>query len=166
MSNVSIAEKVRMVAEGITNDAGLELVHVEAVGSKDNPSVRIYVDKPEGITHDDCSEVSVKVGNVLDERDLISSQYTLEVSSPGIERGLYKLDDFRKFAGQLVKIKTYKPIDGQRNFLGKIAGTENEEVLIDDRSVGSTRILFDLIKKANLKADFDKDLNRAGKPGA
>ena len=76
----------------------LELVHAEVAGPEGHPIVRFFIDKPGGVTHEDCSEVSLHLGTMLDVEDFIHSSYTLEVSSPGLERGLYKLADYERFA--------------------------------------------------------------------
>src|SRR6266480_5545741 len=116
MNPRSIAERVREIAERVAIDHGLELVHSEVAGPDNKPIVRIFIDKPNGVTHQDCSEVSLHVGTVLDVEDFIHASYTLEVSSPGLERGLYKRADYERFAGSFAKVKTRKPIAGQHNF--------------------------------------------------
>jgi ribosome maturation factor RimP len=93
----SIAGKIREIALKAASDRGLEFVHSEIAGTKRNAVVRIFVDKPGGVTIDDCSTLSRDVEAVLDELDVIPSAYVLEVSSPGLERELYSIDDFRKF---------------------------------------------------------------------
>ena len=95
----SIEERVQAIAERVAIDRGLELVHAEVAGPDNKPIVRIFIDKPNGVTHQDCSEVSLHVGTILDVEDFIHASYTLEVSSPGIERGLYKRQDYERFAG-------------------------------------------------------------------
>ncbi len=162
VDNFSVTEKVREVAKTVIVDKRLELVHVEVVGSSKKPSVRIFIDSENGITHDDCSGVSTRIGEILDERDFISSAYVLEVSSPGIERGLYSLPDFQRFIGHRAKVKTKGPIDGQRNFLGRIEGVEEQEIVFEDRTTGLVQIPFDKIKRANLDIDFKEDFKRAG----
>ena len=99
----SIEGRVREVAERAAVERGLELVHVELAGGARAPVVRVFIDKPGGVTHEDCSEVSRHIGTVLDVEDFIPEAYTLEVSSPGLERGLYSLADFERFAGHLAK---------------------------------------------------------------
>jgi ribosome maturation factor RimP len=113
------------------------------------------------VTHEDCSEVSLHLGTILDVEDFIHSSYTLEVSSPGIERGLYKRADFERFAGSLARMKTQKPIGTQRNFRGRLLGVDGEDVLFDDRTSGSLRIPLDTIAKANLEIDVDEEFRRA-----
>jgi len=161
MGSSSIEDRVRAIAERAAIDRGLELVHAEVAGPENKPVVRIFIDKPDGVTHQDCSEVSLHVGTILDVEDFIHASYTLEVSSPGIERGLYKPQDYDRFAGSLAKLKTRKPINGQRNFRGQVVGIEGDNVLFDDRTNGRVQIPFDTIVKANLELDVDQEFKRA-----
>ena len=162
MANESIAERVQELAERVAIDHGLELVHAEVAGPENKPIVRIFIDKPQGVTHEDCSEVSMHLGTILDVEDFIHASYTLEVSSPGLERGLYKRADFERFAGSNAKMKTRQPIDGQRNFRGRLLGVESNDVLFEDRTSGQVRVPLDTITKANLEVDVSEDLRRAG----
>src|SRR5438034_6099965 len=133
MDSSSVVERVCQVAEQAAIDHGVELVHAEVAGPEGHPIVRVFIDKPGGVTHDDCSGVSTQIGTVLDVDDFIHSAYTLEVSSPGIERGLYKLADYERFAGSQAKLKTRVAIASQRNFRGRIIGVEGNSVVFEDR---------------------------------
>lgn len=157
----SIEGRVRGIAERAATERGLELVHVEFAGGARSPVVRVFIDKPGGVTHGDCSEVSRHIGTVLDVEDFIPDTYTLEVSSPGLERGLYGLADFERFAGKPAKAKTRGSIGGQRNFRGRIEGVEGDEVLFEDRTSGRVRIPFAEIAKANLEIDVDEEFRVA-----
>ena len=161
MGSSSVVDRVQSIAERVVVDHGLELVHAEVAGPDNKPIVRIFIDKPNGVTHQDCSEVSLHIGTILDVEDFIHASYTLEVSSPGIERGLYKRQDYERFAGSSAKVKTRKPINGQRNFRGRLLGIDGEEVIFDDRTSGQVRIAFDLIAKANLEIDVEQEFKRA-----
>jgi ribosome maturation factor RimP len=161
MGNSSIAERVQEIAERVAIDHGLELVHAEVAGPDNKPIVRVFIDKPQGVTHDDCSEVSTHIGTILDVEDFIHASYTLEVSSPGLERGLYKRADYERFAGSNAKLNTRQPIDGQRNFRGRLLGIEGDEIVFDDRTNGRVQIPLDLIRKANLEVDVEEELRRA-----
>src|SRR4030095_10278820 len=132
----SIADKVQEIAERVAIDHGLELVHTEVAGPENKPIVRVFIDKPQGVTHDDCSQVSIHLGTILDVEDFIHSSYTLEVSSPGLNRGLYKRTDYERFVGSPAKLKTRAAIDGQRNFRGSLMGLDGNDVLFDDRTSG------------------------------
>lgn len=161
MASSSVEERVRAIADRVAIDHGLELVHAEVAGPDNKPIVRIFVDKPNGVTHQDCAEVSLHVGTVLDVEDFIHASYTLEVSSPGIERGLYKLGDYDRFAGSLAKLRTRKPVNGQRNFRGRLLGIDGEDVLIEDRTSGRVTVPFETIAKANLEMDVNAEFKRA-----
>jgi len=136
-------------------------VHAEVAGPENKPLVRIFIDKPAGVTHQDCAAVSLHVGTILDVEDFIHSAYTLEVSSPGLDRGLYKPADYKRFAGSLAKMKTHRPVGGQRNFRGRLLGLQGEEVLFDDRTSGQVRVPLASIAKANLEIDVEQEFRRA-----
>ena len=161
MASSSVEERVQAIAERVAIDHGLELVHSEVAGPDNKPIVRIFIDKPNGVTHQDCSEVSLHVGTVLDVEDFIHASYTLEVSSPGLERGLYKRQDYERFAGSLARIRTRGAINGQRNFRGRLLGMDGEEVLFEDRTSGRLKVALDSIVKANLELDVELEFRRA-----
>jgi ribosome maturation factor RimP len=142
------------IIERVAAREGLELVHWETVGPRNNFVLRIYIDKPGGVNHGDCEKVSNQVGTLLDVEDLIANRYTLEVSSPGIERGLYKRADYERFAGNRVKIKLFAPLGGQRNFRGTLVGIGGDTVSIDTDSAGRIEIPYEQIAKANIEYEF------------
>ncbi|MDL1965516.1 MAG: ribosome maturation factor RimP [Candidatus Desulfofervidus auxilii] len=148
-----IIKKVKELVMPILGDEGLELVDVEFQREKQGWVLRVYIDKPGGVTLDDCTDISYQLSAVLDVEDLIDTSYTLEVSSPGLTRPLKELSDYERYKGQLVKIKTYKPIDGKKVFRGKLIGLENEIVKIEDEK-GEHEIPFEIIAKANLNLEF------------
>jgi ribosome maturation factor RimP len=162
----SVAERVREIAEQAAIDHGVELVHAEVAGPEGHPIVRLFIDKPEGVTHDDCSKVSHQVSTVLDVEDFIHSAYVLEVSSPGLERGLYKRADYERFTGSPAKIKARSPINGQRNFRGRILGVDDDRVIFLDLTGGRVEIPLDGIVKANLEADVESEFRLARDPAA
>jgi ribosome maturation factor RimP len=132
-------------------------------------AVRVFIDKLDEsgnstVTHEDCSNVSFHIGTILDVEDFIAPAYTLEVSSPGIERPLFNLKEYERFAGKLAKLKTRQPINEQRNFRGRIVGVSAENVLFDDKTNGQLTIPFSIIVKGNLEFDFEEELKRGGKP--
>ncbi|HEX8473113.1 MAG TPA: ribosome maturation factor RimP [Pyrinomonadaceae bacterium] len=161
MDGDSIVQRVREIAERAVTERGLEHVHTEVGASGRAAVVRIFIDKPGGVTHEDCSAVSLHVGTLLDVEDFIHSAYTLEVSSPGLERGLYKREDYQRFAGQSAKIKSRVPVNGQRNFRGRIVGLESDKVVFDDKTNGRVEIPFEGIVKANLEIDVEEEFRRA-----
>jgi ribosome maturation factor RimP len=161
MSAGSIEKRVGEIVERITNDGGLELVHVEVAGPEGKPIIRIFIDKPGGVTHQDCATVSSELGTILEVEDFIRTPYTLEVSSPGLERGLYKQEDYSRFAGKMAKVKTRVPVNGQRNFRGRIEGLDGSEIVFDDKISGIVRFPFDTVVKANLEIDVEEEFRRA-----
>lgn len=160
MDKREIAEKLTEIAQKIVDKHNLELVRAEAVGSVKNPTVRVFIDKPSGVSHEDCAAVSRDLSAVLDEKDFISSAYLLEVSSPGLERELYSLKDFEKFAGNLAKVRTKSPIEGQRNFRGRIKAVEGKDIVFTDKINGDVRFTFEAVAKANLEIDIEEEFRR------
>jgi ribosome maturation factor RimP len=156
-----VAERVRAIAEQAASDHRVELVHAEVAGPEGHPIVRLFIDKPGGVTHDDCAKVSLQVSTVLDVEDFIHSAYVLEVSSPGLERGLYKRADYERFTGSQAKLKARSPINGQRNFRGRILGVEDDHVIVDDKASGRVEIPLAGIVKANLEADVEGEFRLA-----
>jgi ribosome maturation factor RimP len=157
----SIEGRVREIARRAAEERGLELVHVEFAGGARAPAVRVFIDKPGGVTHADCSEVSTHLGTVLDVEDFIPAAYTLEVSSPGLERGLYNRGDFERFAGRLAKMKARNPVNGQRNFRGRIEGVEGDDILFEDKTTGRVRVPLSEVAKANLEIDVEEEFRLA-----
>jgi ribosome maturation factor RimP len=156
----SIAERIDKIATAAAGENSVEFVHSEIVGSKRNMTVRIYIDKPEGVTLEDCSTVSRAIETVIDADDFIPSSYVLEVSSPGLERPLFTVQDFEKFAGKKAKVKTSGPINEQANFNGRIISVEGSEIIFEDKTNGEVRIPFDKVAKANLKVDLAEEFKK------
>ena len=155
-----IEEKVREAAVRVTEENNLELVRAEVAGSGKKLVVRVFIDKEGGVMHEDCSAVSRELEKIFDAEDFIPAAYTLEVSSPGLERELYSLKDFEKFAGSLAKVKLNAAIDGQKNFRGRIVGIENDEIVFDDKIRGTARFSYGAVAKANLEIDLEEEFKR------
>jgi len=160
MGSVSIEEQIREIATTLANENALELVHAEVAGSKRNPSVRIFIDKEGGVTIEDCTNFSRKIEAVLDADDFIPTAYVLEVSSPGLERELYSLQDFIKFSGSLAKVKTNQPINGQKTFSGRIVSVKGAEIIFFDKTNGEVSFPYNAVAKANLEIDLEEELKR------
>jgi len=142
-------EVVRALIEPVLVYAGMELIEVEYGREPSGATLRLIIDKPGGVTIDDCSDISRLAGDLLDAKDFVPGSYNLEVSSPGINRLLKKKDDFERFAGQKVLIKTRELIDGRRNFKGILNGTRDDFIVISsEKTVFS--IPFKLLAKARL----------------
>ena len=151
MSRQLIAAKIETIAEEVTASAGIELVEVEFKGTGRNHLLRVYVDKPEGVTHEDCQRISDLMGEKLDAGNIIDGQYTLEISSPGVERKLKKAKDFERFIGQPVKIFLKEPLEGKKMFEGSLKAFADQIVMLDVSGQGDVAIPFERIDRANLK---------------
>ncbi len=125
-------EKVREVAERVASSSGLEIVEIDLRGGGKARMLRIVIDKPDGVTHDDCANLSREVGTILDVEDAVpGGSYTLEVSSPGLDRKLLKASDYERFAGSRVKLMTRQPVNGNRHFEGKLESFHDGRLMLD-----------------------------------
>ena len=122
---------LRAMLEPAVQALGFELVDTELSGGAGHSVLRVYIDRPQGINVDDCAKVSRQVSAILDVEDPIAGQYMLEVSSPGLDRPLVRREDFVRFQGETVKLKTHEPIMGRRNFTGRLTAVEGERVIVD-----------------------------------
>lgn len=157
----SVIEQVREIAARAAEESGLEFVYAETVGANKNLTIRVFIDKKGGVTHEDCALISRNIETILDDGDFFPAAYLLEVSSPGLERGLYSLKDFEKFVGHPAKVKTETPIDGQKNFRGRIIGIKDEAVIFEDKTKGTVCFPYSTVAKANLEIDLEQELKRA-----
>jgi ribosome maturation factor RimP len=125
-------DQVRGIVERVASSQGLEVVEVELRGGGKARMLRIFIDKPAGVTHEDCANVSREVGTILDVEDAIpGGQYTLEVSSPGLDRKLSRPADFERFRGSRVKLTTRDEIKGNRHFEGRLEQFESGRLTLD-----------------------------------
>jgi len=159
-------DKVREIAQRVADSSGLELVDVELRGGGKARMLRIYIDKPGGVTHDDCSNFTREVGTIFDVEDTIpGGSYTLEVSSPGLDRKLLKPSDYARFLGSLVKLTTRNPVVGSRHFEGRLKSFSSGRIELelrpdkmqkDEAADAGTSVEIDLdnIEKANLVPEF------------
>jgi ribosome maturation factor RimP len=151
----TIASKIEEIARRVAEPEGLEVVEVEVKGGGAHRFVRISIDKPEGVTHGDCEQVSLQVGTILDVEDVVpGGRYTLEVSSPGVERKLLQPKDYQRFQGKKAKITLRDPLEGRRNWDGTLAGFENGEISLETQPGKTIRFPFDQVQKANLKFEW------------
>src|SRR5208283_5824703 len=117
----AITAKVTEVAERVAQTENIEIVEVQFLGGGNGRLLRIFIDKPEGVSHADCEFISHQVGTILDVEDVVpGAGYTLEVSSPGVERKLTKPRDFERFVGQKVKVALRQPVENQRHWVGAL----------------------------------------------
>jgi ribosome maturation factor RimP len=151
-------EQVRAIAERVAASSGLEVVEVEFRGGGKSRMLRIFIDKPGGVTHEDCANLSREVGTILDVEDAIPGSYVLEVSSPGLDRKLVRPQDYERFIGSRVKLTTREPVNGNRHFQGRLESFRDGRLTLDLTMAGKKqaaapeRVEFDLasVEKANL----------------
>src|SRR5579862_6793788 len=125
-------DRVREVVERVAASRGLEVVEVELRGGGKARMLRIVIDKPSGVTHEDCANVSREVGTILDVEDAVpGGSYLLEVSSPGLDRKLLRAADYERFLGSRVKLTTREPVDGSRNFEGRLESVDGNRITVD-----------------------------------
>ncbi|MCR4841849.1 MAG: ribosome maturation factor RimP [Eubacterium sp.] len=133
MSKASVYEdKTRQYIAPVLEGTPITLVDVEFVKESSNYYLRVYIDKPGGVTIEDCETVSRAYNTILDEKDYIEEVYTFEVSSPGLERPLKKDSDLEMSIGKLVRIKTYKKIDNQKEFVGYLKSFDDDNINIEE----------------------------------
>jgi ribosome maturation factor RimP len=150
-------ESVRTVAERVTADRAFELVDVEVQRAGGQQIVRLFVDKPGGVGLDDLQSVSDEVSAVLDAEDPIAGSYTLEVSSPGLDRPLRSEADYRRFVGRLAKLSSYELVDGRRHWTGRIASCEDGVITLDLEKEGlEARIPWAKIAHGRLEVEFPR----------
>ena len=137
--------------EPVVDGMGYELVRVLTIGAK-NPTLQVMIDRKDGkdVTVDDCAAVSRRLSDVLDEKDPIESQYSLEVSSPGIDRPLTKPEHFARFSGYEAKIETSTVIEGRKRFKGRISGIDDKNNIAFEMDGTEYVIPFDEVAKAKI----------------
>jgi ribosome maturation factor RimP len=151
----TVASKIEEIAHRVAGSEGLEVVEVEVKGGGNQRFVRISIDKPEGVTHGDCELISQQVGTILDVEDVVpGGHYTLEVSSPGVERKLLKPQDYQRFQGRKAKITLRDAVEGRRNWEGILAGFENGDVALETQPGTTLRFPLSQVQKAHLKFEW------------
>ncbi len=151
----SVASKIEEIANRVAESEGIEVVEVEVKGGGQHRFVRISIDKPEGVSHADCELISQQVGTILDIEDVVpGGRYTLEVSSPGVERKLLKPHDYQRFQGKKAKVTLREPVEGRRSWEGTLAGIEDGLIRLDREGGDPVRFPFEQVQKANLKFEW------------
>jgi ribosome maturation factor RimP len=153
MPRQEVINKLTMLAEEVAEDNDVELVDVELLGSGRKSILRVFIDREGGVGLDDCRKVSRQLEALLDVEDPIPGSYTLEVSSPGIDRPLKKIEDFVKYKGRKVKIVTKDKIDDQSYFVGTINDVWDSNIMIELKKE-TISVPFETIKKATLEIEF------------
>jgi|SRR5207247_8890 len=157
----SVVEQVRSVATRVAAGYGLEIFEVQFRREAPGMILRVQIDRPgpaasaeESVSVEDCARVSRDLSAVLDVEDVVPTAYTLEVSSPGLDRALRRPDDYRRFAGRRAKVVMRERVDGQGFFKGRLGGVDGAEVVIDADDGRTHRVPLNLIARANLEVEF------------
>ena len=154
-SREALIAKVTEIAQRAGSADNIEVVEVEFAGSGRARILRIFIDKPTGITHADCELISQRVEEVLDAEDLVpGDHYNLEVSSPGVERKLVRPADYTRFAGQKAKIVLTEAVENQKHWEGTLRGLEGDAVALEASAGRVVHIPLARIRKANLKFEW------------
>ncbi len=162
MSDMGVElDRIRQVVEEIVQSEGYELVDVELKGVGQTRILRIFIDRTEGISHSDCGLISEQVGTVLEVENIIPSSYTLEVSSPGLDRKLVKDSDYERFEGSLAKVQTKFPLNNQKVFKGRLRGLHGDKVQVELEGGELLELPLDVIKEARLEVDWPLEKTRA-----
>jgi ribosome maturation factor RimP len=156
-----IVEKVRDLAGRVAAGRGLEIFDVQFRREAPGMVLRIQIDRPgpaataeDSVSVEDCADISRELSAILDVEDVVPTAYTLEVSSPGLDRPLRRPDDYRRFTGRLAKIVVREKVEGQGFFRGKLAGLDGDDVLIQGDDRKTHRVPIAAIARANLEVEF------------
>jgi ribosome maturation factor RimP len=151
----AVTAKIQEIAERVGSSEGIEIVEVQLLGGGGSRLLRIFIDKPLGVTHADCESISQQVGTILDIEDVVpGARYTLEVSSPGVERKLTKPREFERFVGRKVKVVLRQPVENQRHWVGALTGFAEGIVTLEPSPGKSVQFPLDQVEKANLKFEW------------
>lgn len=148
------ATRVAELIEPSVAALGYELVGVEYLPQGKHSVVRVYIDHEDGIRVEDCEQASRQISGVLDVEDPIAGQFVLEVSSPGMDRPLFKAEHYARFGGEMAEIRLRTPRQGQRKFTGRLAGVENDCVLLELENGEQVDLPIDDIERARLKPEW------------
>src|ERR1700680_920352 len=154
-----IVAKITQIAQRAGDPEGIEIVDVQLLGAGRGRVLRIFIDRAnagnQGVSHADCEFISQQVGTIIDVEDVIpGDSYTLEVSSPGLERKLFKEKDFERFAGQKAKVILREPVENQRRWEGKLAGISDGIVALEPSDGRVIHFPLTQVEKANLKFEW------------
>jgi ribosome maturation factor RimP len=153
--NQALVDKVIEIVEHAGRQSGIEAVEVKWAGAGGSRLLRIYIDKPEGVTHADCEMISESVSNVLDAENLVpGGRYTLEVSSPGVERKLSRPRDFERFTGQKIKVVLKEAVENRKVWDGKLASFAEGTITLQPDRGEPVQFPLELVERANLKFEW------------
>jgi ribosome maturation factor RimP len=154
MEKSEIMAKVSALGARVLQGLGMELVDVNLERQRSGWFLRYFIDRPGGVTLDDCQEASRQLGAELDVEDLIQGRYTLEVSSPGLDRPLRTEEDYHRFLGRLVVLHTFEPVERRRHFVGRLQSYEGGIVVIEEKDGRRWEIPRGAISKARLEVEI------------
>jgi ribosome maturation factor RimP len=161
MGAETVVDKVRAIAERVAGGYGLEIFDVQFRREAPGMVLRVRLDRPgpalkeeECVSVADCANVSRDLSAIFDVEEIVPTAYTLEVSSPGLDRPLRGIDDYRRFTGRLAKVVMREKVDGQGFFRGRLSGVDGQDVLIDGEDGRSHRVPHAVITRANLEVEF------------
>ena len=147
-------DRIREIARGILEHSGMELIHLEMKREPGGLLLRLYIDKEGGVTLDDCVAMSRQISAQLDVEDPIDGRYTLEVSSPGLDRPLYSDRDYTRFTGRRIRLSTVVPLEGRRNFQGRLEGLADGSVTLTLEDGHRVTIPREQVAKARLEIEI------------
>jgi ribosome maturation factor RimP len=151
----AVVEKIQAIAERVAASEGLEIVDVQLLGGGGGRVLRLFIDKPEGVSHADCELMSQQVGTILDVEDIIpGGKYTLEVSSPGVERKLSRPRDFERFTGQKIKVTLREPLEEKTHWMGMLNSFSNGLITLEPSPGKTIQFPLEQVEKANLKFEW------------
>jgi ribosome maturation factor RimP len=159
----TVVEKIQVIAERVAASEGLEIVDVQLLGGGGTRVLRIFidrtagggVDKPEGVTHADCELMTQQVGTILDVEDIIpGGKYTLEVSSPGVERKLSRPREFERFAGKKIKVTLREPVEEKTHWIGTLNSFSEGIITLEPAPGKTIQFPLEQVEKANLKFEW------------
>jgi len=155
VEETGLVQRITEIGEEAAMGTGIEIAEVQLRGAGRARLLRVYIDKPGGVTHGDCELISRKMGDLLDERDAVPGEsYTLEVSSPGVERQLSKPRDFERVVGQKIRLSVRDPIEGQARFEGRLAQFASDTLEVEIAPGQSVHVPLQQVQKANLKFEW------------
>jgi ribosome maturation factor RimP len=148
-------QRITELSEQAALDTGIEIAEIQLRGAGRSRLLRVYIDKPSGVTHADCELISRNLGKLLDDEDAVPGEsYTLEVSSPGLDRNLSKPRDFERVVGQKIRVGVQEPIEGQRWFEGKLARLADGVLELETGPEHMVRVPLGQVQKAKLKFEW------------
>jgi len=154
-------EQIRAIAERVARSRGLDIWDIQSRRETHGHVVRVFIDRPgpsaapeDSVSIEDCEQVNREIGTILDVEDPLPFAYTLEVSSPGLDRPLRTKGDYQRFAGRLAKVVVSEPVDNQKAFEGHLRGVDNDEVLLEAPNGRTHRLPIRLITRGRLEVEF------------